>query len=293
MLKFLILIAALLGFSNPLFGAEILKASKRIALVEFDPFEENFVVGDRLNALRGESKEGLIEITKIKGGKFLARILAGKASPGMSLKRFDVMSETKPTPNAPNVETVTLRIFSNYVWRGISYNMPYIAGAIDYVNEGVLAGLNISNAERPATSEVDLSVGYALNRINWTLTPMIIRYMYPGQSRIDSTDFNLSMTYRLINAELSYIPRYFGARSDQTYAKIGTLFSMSSRWKAAAHLGYARFSEKTQVDLSDYRDYKLAVIYAATEFTVEFAFTDTNRAGARDESGAVLISKTF
>ena len=54
-------------------AAEILKSTKKAVLVQFDPFEENFVVGDKWIALKDGKKQALISVTKIKGGKWLGQ----------------------------------------------------------------------------------------------------------------------------------------------------------------------------------------------------------------------------
>jgi len=280
-------------------GSEIVKVSKKAVIVEFDPFEENFAVGDRLVANQDGKKKALVEITKIKGKKFLGRILNGRAEIGMKLSRLDLVAEAKPSPAAPNVESVTIRFQSAAVWRGRPYGRPYIAASIDLVNPGLLGGLTMSNSDLPSTSEVDAYVGYAINRINWTLTPMVARYIYPGAQNWDSWDFMLGFTYRILSLDISYIPKYFGDKSTAVHARIGLLVGISSeRWKVLAQVGSSTFSDVNAVRHSNYMDYKAGLLYTSPEFLVEFAYTDTNRKnpedGAfKDGTASVSISKRF
>jgi uncharacterized protein (TIGR02001 family) len=298
MLKHLVPLLFLLCLTPFAHAAEILKATKRAVIIQFDAFEENYVTGDKLIASLDGKKQAIIQITKIKGAKMLGRILHGKATPGMQISRFDAVNEAEPAPTVPSETAVILNFFSNYVYRGIPENFAYVSGTVDYTNGGLLLRGVVSNALAPATSEVDLYAGYTLTRLNWSLSPMVGRYMFQNMGNWDTWDYMLNLTFRVIALDVSYIPEYFGVHSDDLYYRITTLFSLTEKWKFIAHAGYSNFNHKDNVGYKNYLDYKVGFIYSTPEFNVEFDYTDTHRKNilndkVKDATAAVLISKRF
>ena len=280
-------------------SAEILKSTKKAVLVQFDPFEENFVVGDKLIATKDGKKQALIEITKIKGGKWLGQILDGHADPSMVLRKYDQLaSDAPPSTSTANIETVTVKFASTYIWRGIPYDRPLILGSVDISSQGILGGLVVLNSGVPATSEYDVYLGYAFNHINWSITPMIAQYSFPRAAHFNTTDFLLTLTYRILSVDVSYMPDSFGAKSSDFYYGLGTSAGLGQRWKVVLHAGYSNYSKKENIGNLPYLDYKVAALYSTPEFLVEFAWTDDTRKDLakkpmQDNATAVTISKQF
>lgn len=296
--KFVIFLAVAWLF-NSAFAAEITKGNKRAVIIVFDPFDENFVVGDKLYASEEGVHVGVLEITKIKGPKALARILEGRANPGMGLEKYDVVATVKTKEVEAASQSVTMQVGSIYVWRGLVKSRPFISGAINYADTDVLAGVTISNADSPAESEVDFNLGHSFTALNGSITPMLWFYSYPGHGSLDTFDFTLNLSYRVIALDFSYIPRYFGVNTSDFYSRISTSAGLGQRWKIYGHAGLSIFSKERPLQHKSYLDLKGAIIYSTNEFTAEFGWTDTLRRDfasnelKKDAAAAILFSKTF
>lgn len=292
------IILATLFDPRPSRAAEIIKTTKKGVLVQFDPLEENFVTGDRLIAYQSGKKSALLEITKLKGNRFLSRLLYGRAAPGMTIQKFGVVTDLKPTVNSPSVESVVIRFSNAYVYRGMAMGFPYIAGGLDVVDDSFLASVLISNASAPATSEFDLFVGWAINRLNWTLTPMLAYYSFPGLHIWNCGEAMLTFTYDIFAVDVAYMPKYYDVKSTDFYAKVSSTFGLGERWKVNMHVGRSTFSKEDLVGHESYIDYKLGFLYSTPEFAAEFAWTDTDRRDLAgkvkpDGTAAVNFSKRF
>jgi uncharacterized protein (TIGR02001 family) len=303
--KLSILISLFLLFSISGEAAEITKGNSRAVIIQFDPLEENFVVGDKLLVSKDGKKSGLLEITKVRGGRFLARIIKGTAAPGMTIKRYDIVAGI-PKPKKlnevkeveTNIETVTFRLASTFVWRGYSFRRPYINGTVDLSDGKNIGGLSVENSDLPATSEYDLYVGHAIRGIDWTVTPTIWSYNFPGAEKLNSWDFAMTFAYRIFAIDVSFIPKFSGVDSDYLYLRGSTSFGLGQKWRVLVGVGQSQFSNEAQVGYKNYFDYKLGFLYATPEFTTEFAYTNTNRklisgVDADDGTAAIILSKTF
>jgi uncharacterized protein (TIGR02001 family) len=303
--KFSVVLSFLILSSISVNGAEITKGNSRAVIIQFDPLEENFVVGDKLLVSKDGKKMGLLEITKVRGGRFLARIINGSATPGMTIKRYDIVAGI-PKPKKvneikeveANFETVTFRLASTYVWRGYSFHRPYINGTVDLSDGKFLGGLSVENSDVPATSEFDLYVGRAMRGLDWTITPTIWRYSFPGANSFNSWDFAATLAYRIFAFDISYIPKFYGVKSDDLYFKGSTFFGLGQRWRVLLGVGHSQFSSEAQVGDKNYFDYKVGLLYSTPDFTTEFDYTDTDRESVSgldpdDATAAIILSKTF
>ena len=293
----LLTLAALLG--APLAqAAEIIRATRVAVIVKFDPFEENFAVGDRLVARRDGKRYGLIEIRKIKGEKMLGRILAGTAAPGMTIQKNASITGGKEKTSDTVSETVTLKFMANYASRGIPFRRNHIQGTLDLINGNTFGGLIVMTSDAPSTSEADLFGGYTFNHVNYSITPYMYRYFFPGYSHYDTWDFCLNVASRIFSLELSYRPEAFGIKSSETYSQIISEFEFRPKWKINSHIAYSIFSNEALMKYKNYLSYKLGFIYYTNEFTVEFNYSDTNRQSTTaekitDSNAGLVISKKF
>ncbi len=283
---------------QPVRAAEIVKATSKAVLIKFEPLDENFVTGDKLLTLENGVQHGLLEVTKIKDGRLIAQILNGHASVGMTVQRFGVVGDAKATPTTSNLESVIIRFISTGVFRGIPLYRPVLMGAVLIGNSGPTGGVAILNQSLPATSEYDYWVGYAFNRLNWSLSPTISREVYFGNRNTDVWVIKLDVTYRILTLDLQYMPRFYGSKSDDMYYKLSSLIGLGQRWKVACSVGYQKFSNEQSIGWKNYLDYKIGPVYSMPEFAVEFDWTTTNRRNLAgqpypDESAAVVISKQF
>jgi hypothetical protein len=298
-----LLIALLLPLLLPIYyveAAEIIKATKKSALIQFDPFEENLVVGDRLVAYQNGVKMAQIEITKIKGNKILGRILAGQVKPGFKLEKFGVITKSsKKTSTSANNETVTIFFATNSTSAGIPSNSTLMGASVDIKNsKGVEAGLGVTNAASPATSVVSGYVGYSKNQVNWSLAPYISHTTYTGITGAGYTSFSLYFEYNIITFGVDYTPNLYGGSPQSLYYSLDVNAGLGSRWKSVLHVGYSSFSQEERIGFFPYMDYKVGAIYSTQDFSVEFAWTDTNRKNLsnidrNDGTAAALISKEF
>lgn len=292
-------------------SASVIKSNAKTALIEFDPINENFANGDKLSlSLDGQNK-ALLQVAKIKGNRLVARILNGIAKPGMEIKKVDVVTQQETPPPVDTAPTatavapsVTISIGSVNVWRGqpsitsLQETRPAIQGTLDYANSGLLAGLYIGNSFPPAKSETDLYLGYEFSVSNITSSLMVNRAFFSEAPQLDTWDYSLTVGFPIFSVLVNYMPDYYGTNSNCVYYKVSASIGVGQNWKIKTQVGQSNFSDEVKIGHKSYSDYKIGLLYAVSEFNVEFNWTDTDRkdlAGTKikDSTSAVVISKTF
>lgn len=121
-------------------AAEITKAKGKSVLIKFDPAAEQLAVGEKHFALVDGKKKALIEITQVKAGQALGKILKGNAEASATLQLAAGAAAGETNSQRPQRRSRS----SESPWSGISF--------------GVLAGAGMDSqtvkvARTPTTSE--------------------------------------------------------------------------------------------------------------------------------------------
>lgn len=212
----------------------------------------------------------------------------------------------------------TLTVASNYIWRGLSFSAggapdaasgsPVLQGSIDY-NHSSGFGLSFftgntdtynfstSTVEKDTEAEINGTYTYNLSE-DVSLGLHLFWFNYLRNSSNNSIDYGGFLRWKMVRLDFSYIPDYFGTKSSDTYVRLTGTHQLSEKLGVIGHVGSTSFDAENKVGYKNYLDYRLGVFYTATPFTVETAFSDTNRKDLadkeqNDKAVTISLSATF
>lgn len=197
----------------------------------------------------------------------------------------------------------TLTMASNYVWRGLSFSTggapdaasgsPVLQGSFDYTHTSgfglsLFAGntdtynYSSSTVEKDTEAEINGTYTYNLND-DMSLGLHLFWFNYLRNSSNNSVDYGGFFRWKMLRLDFSYIPDYFGTESSDTYVRLTGTYQLSEKMGLIAHLGSSTFGDKNKVGYSNYLDHRLGVFYTVAPFTVETAYSDTDRKDLNDQ----------
>lgn len=193
----------------------------------------------------------------------------------------------------------TVTVASNYIWRGISFSttnatapaakgFPVIQGTMDYTHSSGLAfGTFVGNSDSTnfqnngtveRDTETDLNASYTY-KISDEMTTGLYAFWYNYLNNPDnnSMEYIAFLTWNSLRLDVSHMPKYFGIESANTYAKLSARHSLTEKFGVLAHVGMSTFEKEVKVLTKGYTDHRIGLFYAAAPFTVEVAYTNTDR----------------
>ena len=226
------------------------------------------------------------------------------------------IEQEKPLPPMLSYSfSSSLRVTTNYVWRGISQtdNSAGIQGDLLLENQiGLYTGLFGSNANfmgtngKPVTSEFQLYAGYEheIQHFNYNLG--LMRYIYPNAVGPDFTEAYFYLGYRIFNvgvARSNEVPDLYGNGGTYhgTYCSAQLLYEIPTLKSAppfltdmsfGAHIGRYLFSQDNPRD-KNYTDYRLSVSKRYKISRFELSWTDTNGGACIKPLDQSTIAFTF
>ncbi len=238
------------------------------------------------------------------------------------MKKF-VAATTVLLASAPCFAKVssTVTLTSEYVWRGISQNIPAVSastnppgnsagvpsiqGSIDYATEfGLSFGLFVSNVTPGFGGyEFDQYVAYNKAFGDFGITGTLYRYGYPANNVATSYEAIIAGSWKDLKLQLAYMPEYLGTKAASYYANLSYAWKLDEKVSIVPAVGYTTFSDEKVALLSNYLDTKVALQYANEGWTSEIAYIDSDvklvdAAGLktdveRNEKFVFSITKTF
>jgi uncharacterized protein (TIGR02001 family) len=185
----------------------------------------------------------------------------------------------EPAAPAPDYTlTTNVGLFSQYVFRGISYTQekPAVQGGADFAHStGFYAGIwgtNISSkAVQNAVGEIDLYAGYATTVGDFGVDVGVLQFVFPGGrytgigEDYQTTELNLAVSWKMFKLKYSHaLTDYFGF-NDRTfglgqgdskgsnYVELNALFDLGSGWAVDAHVGRQTVRHYEDFSFTDYR----------------------------------------
>ena len=175
--------------------------------------------------------------------------------------------------------TTNVGLFSQYVFRGVSYTQekPAVQGGADFAHSsGLYAGIwgsNVSSkAINEAVGEIDVYGGWAPTVGDFTFDIGLLRFnfpdsTYPGTGEdYDTTEAYVGVTWKFVKLKYSRtLTDYFGF-NDKTFGPAGNGDSDGSQyidlslnyafdggWGVDAHVGHQKVHHYGDYDFTDYR----------------------------------------
>ena len=192
----------------------------------------------------------------------------------------------------------TVTVASNYIWRGLSFSttnaaapaaqgLPVLQGTMDYTHSsgfafGTFVGnsdsTNLTTGTAERDTETDLNASYTY-KISDEMTTGLYAFWYNYLNNPDnnSMEYIAFLTWNSVRLDVSHMPKYFGVESANTYAKLGVRHNLTEKFGVLAHVGMSSFEKEVKVLTKNYSDHRVGLFYAATPFTVEVAYTNTDR----------------
>jgi len=212
----------------------------------------------------------------------------------------------------------TLTMTSNYIWRGLSFSSggapdaasgsPVLQGSFDYAHSSgfglsLFAGntdtynFSTSTVEKDTEAEINGTYTYNLND-EVSMGLHLFWFNYLRNSSNNSVDYGGFLRWKMIRFDFSYIPDYFGTESSDTYVRLTGTHQLSEKMGLIAHLGSSSFGNESKVGYKNYLDHRLGVYYTVAPFTVETAYSDTDRKDLtnqklNDKAVTISLSATF
>jgi uncharacterized protein (TIGR02001 family) len=187
--------------------------------------------------------------------------------------------------DSPHSFSGNISLTTDYIWRGISQTDegPAIQGGLDYAHSsGLYAGAWASNVDfgpgSDANVEVDLYAGYELELAKDTsLNLKYNRFMYPGESSLDSGEFVASLSYQWLTLLYSYIPDmpdYTGdGEEDAThYVELAAQHDLPENFSIGGSFGWHEYSDLSETE----QNWSLWMGYAWSGFDFKLAYMDTD-----------------
>lgn len=198
----------------------------------------------------------------------------------------------------------TLTLATNYIWRGMSFTnsgvteaskgAPAVQGTMDYSHaSGFGLSAFVSNTDSTnfdngtaieKDTEADISATYsqALSEdVTVGLGGTWISYVSNPSN--NSFDYNGFVSWRFLRLEASYIPKFFGIESSDTYFKLSARHNLTENFGVLGHVGSSSFGDNAKIGFKSYNDYRAGLFLSSGPYNVETAFTSTNRKDLNDK----------
>lgn len=231
------------------------------------------------------------------------------------MKKFIVSSLVFLSIGAEANVSSTLTVASNYIWRGLSFSSggaakaatggAVVQGTFDYTHSsGFAAGTfvgnsdsyNFATATTERDTETDLNVSYTYKMSEASSVGLYaFWYNYLNNPSNNSNEYNAFVTWNSLRFDVAYMPNFFGTESANTYVKLSARHNLAEKFGVVAHVASSSFAEETKVGFKNYMDHRAGLFYSAQPFTVEAAYTNTDRKDLNDaefNDKAVTLSAT-
>lgn len=223
-----------------------------------------------------------------------ALLLASAALPALAA---DAPPAAEPAPSY--TLTTNVGLFSQYVFRGISYTQkkPAIQGGADFAHQSGLYlgiwGSQISGkAIQNATGEIDLYGGYATTVGDFGLDVGFLQFLFPGGQytglgeNYQTLEASVAVSWQMLKLKYSHaLTDYFGF-NDRTFAAgrgdskgsyyldLTATVPFGEGWSAEAHVGRQKVRH---YDEYSFTDWKLGVAKDLGQgWKAGLAYIDTN-----------------
>lgn len=159
----------------------------------------------------------------------LAAVLSTTLMTSLSVRAEEAAAAAPASPASPHTVTTNVGVFTDYIFRGISYNhgKGAVQGGIDYSHSsGFFAGIwgsNVgsdANAIQGNTVEMDIYAGYVHQFTpDLSINLGVLQFYYPNGKRLpaayagssDTTELNAAVTYKYFTLKHSYVAtKWFG-----------------------------------------------------------------------------------
>jgi uncharacterized protein (TIGR02001 family) len=240
------------------------------------------------------------------------------------VKKLFIATMLMVSANAYAETSATVTAASNYIWRGLSFStngattvasqgQAVVQGSFDYSHSsGFAASLfagaadttrlidgsaNGATVERDNEFDPTLSYTYAITE-DLKVIGAVTRYSYMKNSDNNSTDIQLAFAWRAFRLDGSFMDKYFGAESTDTYVRLSMREPITEKVTFIAAVGNSSFEKEEKVGFKSYTDWRAGLAYNVGSTVVEAAFTDTNRKDLadveqKDEAVTMSIAMTF
>ena len=208
---------------------------------------------------------------------------------------------TSTFSNAAEIEG-NVALATDYVFRGFSQTLeePAISGGLDYGFEnGFYLGTWGSNVDfgGDATAEIDLYGGYAFETVGGAEVDLgYVFYYYSGETDLNYSEFQASVSFSDITLGLIYSPDYFGSDSDAFVLNADYSLGLSEAWALDFHVGYTTTDEDDIAAPGDnYVDYSVSLSTSAigADFALTFYGTDVDDVDLADDRVVFSIGRSF
>jgi uncharacterized protein (TIGR02001 family) len=210
-------------------------------------------------------------------------------------------------PASPHTFTTNFGLYTDYVFRGISYakEKGAVQGSVDYSHaNGIYAGVWSSNVDSDTgaiagnTQEIDLYGGY-VHTFNPDLSLNLgaLYYYYPAGKKVtaysaNSVDLTAALTYKYFTLKYSYMPtKYFGFVDSEgsSYVEFNGNYPVAqvAGLNLTAHVGHqyvsgtGAFDKGVSNSVYDYTDWQIGVnkdfsIASSTGWNAGLSYIDTD-----------------
>jgi uncharacterized protein (TIGR02001 family) len=221
----------------------------------------------------------------------LTAVICAAGAMWFSLAGWANAAEETPAAPAGGSFTSNVGLYSNYVFRGISYtdNRPAVQGGFDYTNGGWYVGTYATNVNRNAlldlkqpnnptansrlSMEWDVYGGYNFAPSEgWTVSAGLYNFAYPGAGNLNTLEANIGLTWKFLQLRYNHaLSDYFSipGSNGTRYLEANVNFPLAGGWSISGHIGHqtvkglqnypAAFGGPLASSLADYTDYKLGL----------------------------------
>lgn len=189
---------------------------------------------------------------------------------------FAAQAEEAPAP--AYTITSNIGVFSQYIFRGISYTQenPAVQGGFDFAHEsGAYLGIwgtNVSDlALSNATGEIDVYGGFAKTYGDWTFDVGFLQFIFPGGKydpsgeSLNTLELNAAVTWKFIQLKYSHaVTDYFGfndktfglGRGDSDgshYLEANANYEFLPTWQLNLHVGHQKVKNYEEYNFTDWK----------------------------------------
>lgn len=211
-----------------------------------------------------------------------AALMFGCAAVTLDSNAADAAAPEAAAPSAetpPYTLTTNVGLFSQYVFRGISYTQekPAVQGGADFAHSSGLYlgvwGTNISSkAIQNAVGEIDVYGGYARTVGDFGFDVGLLQFIFPdGQYEGTDETYHTTEAYAAVSwkfLKLKYsrtLTDYFGFNDDtfgadgngdsdgSEYIDLTASYVFGNGWGVDAHVGHQKVRNYEDFDFTDYR----------------------------------------
>jgi len=211
------------------------------------------------------------------------------------------MLATSTLSSAGEIEG-NVALATDYVFRGFSQTIeePAISGGLDYSFEnGFYLGTWGSNVDfgGTATAEIDFYGGYGFELAGGSEVDLAyVFYYYSGNTDLNYSEFQASISFSDISLGLIYSPDYFGSDSDAFVFNADYSFGFAENWALDFHVGYTTTDEDDiAAPGDDYVDYSIALSTSAigADWALTFYGTDVDDIEIADDRFVLSVGRSF